>query len=365
MRLNRLRVSQFRNVEFADLPFAGTRIFLFGENAQGKTNLLESASLLTALRSFRTRDLRQLVRHGEKTAQAAFELEHENEGKTSILFAVENTGTKRVEIGAGTPVKRMCDFVGRFPAVVFSSDDIAILRGAPGVRRRWFDVTFSAVSTEYLTQLQRFYRALEARNKLLKTENSASAQFLAFEKIMAESGNFLVRSRERESAALSEKFSEIAHRILDNSAAPELIYAPSFRAEDIPAWEAFFARSRKTDFVFHATQKGPHRDDFHFRLNGKNAADFASEGQQRGLSLALGLAQLALFRERTRIAPIVLADDVLSELDPTRRENFWREVGNELQVIATGTQLPPNPEKWQIFNVVNGTYVQNAFLSGY
>lgn len=358
MRLNRLRVSQFRNVEFADLPLTGTRTFLFGENAQGKTNLLESASLLTALRSFRTRDLRQLVRHGTKTAQAAFELEHEFEGETSVLLTIESTGTKRVEIGAGTLVKRMCDFVGRFPAVVFSSEDVAILRGAPGVRRRWFDVTFSAINVEYLAHLQRFYRALESRNKLLKNDISASAQFSAFEKIMAESGDFLVRSRERELKILSEKFTDFAQRILANSANAELIYSPGFRAENPSAWEDFFERSRRTDFIFHATQKGPHRDDFHFKLNGKNAADFASEGQQRGLSLALGLAQLSLFRERTRIAPLVLADDVLSELDPIRRENFWREVGADLQVIATGTQLPPNPEAWQIFKVVNGTYLQ-------
>lgn len=356
MRLNRLRVSQFRNVEFADLSFAGMRIFLFGENAQGKTNLLESVSLLTALRSFRTRDLKQLIRHGEKTAQAAFELEHEIEGATRVLFAVDASGAKRVEIGEGAPVKRMGEFVGRFPAVVFSSEDVAILRGAPSVRRRWFDVTFSAVSSEYLTQLQRFYRALESRNKLLKNEPAAAGQMLAFEKIMAESGEFLVRTREREMQGLAEKFAEMARRILGSSAAPELLYAPSVRADGVQAWEAFFERSRRTDFIFHATQKGPHRDDFHFRLNGKNAADFASEGQQRGLSLALGLAQLALFRERTKIAPIVLADDVLSELDPIRRENFWREVGEELQVIATGTQLPPNPEQWIIFNVVNGTY---------
>lgn len=358
MRLHRLRVSQFRNVEFADLPFAGTRIFLFGENAQGKTNLLESVSLLTALRSFRTRDLKQLIRHGEKTAQASFELEHEIEGETRVLFAIDASGAKRVEIGEGTPVKRMGEFVGRFPAVVFSSEDVAILRGAPSVRRRWFDVTFSAVSAEYLMQLQRFYRALESRNKLLKNEAAAAGQMLAFEKIMAESGEFLVRAREREMQGLAEKFAEMARRILGSSAVPELLYAPSVRAEGVPAWEAFFERSRRTDFIFHATQKGPHRDDFHFRLNGKNAADFASEGQQRGLSLALGLAQLALFRERTKIAPLVLADDVLSELDPIRRENFWREVGEELQVIATGTQLPPNPEQWTIFNVVNGTYSQ-------
>lgn len=358
MKIRRLRVLQFRNAEFADLSFAGTRVFLFGENAQGKTNLLESASLLTALRSFRTRDLRRLIRHGEKNAQIAFDLEHEIEGSTSLVFTIDSAGTKRVEIGNGTLVKRMGDFVGRFPAVVFSSEDIAVLRGAPSARRRWADVTFSAVNAEYLAQLQRFYRALEARNKLLKSDNFPGGEIAAFEKIMAENGRLIVRSRECEIAALSEKFAFYARRILGNSAVPELLYAPSFRAETDSDWEEFWARSRKTDLIFKTTQKGPHRDDFLFRLDGKNVVDFASEGQQRGLSLALGLAQLALFRERTHVLPIVLADDVLSELDPVRRENFWREVGPEIQVIATGTQLPANAGEWEVFNVVNGTYLQ-------
>lgn len=358
MRINRLRVSQFRNVEFADLSFAGPRVFLFGENAQGKTNLLESASLLTALRSFRTRDLRRLIRHGEKTAQLAFDLEHEIEGKTSVLCSLESTGAKRVEIGSGVLVKRMGDFVGRFPAVVFSSEDVAVLRGAPSARRRWFDVTFSAVSPEYLSHLQRFYRALEARNKLLKDETLSEAQFLAFEKIMAESGERITDFRKREVNTLAEKFTVYARRILGNETLSELVYLPCFDGKDFNSWEDFWLRSRKTDSIFRTTQKGPHRDDFLFRLNGKNVADFASEGQQRGISLALGLAQLALFRERMHIAPVVLADDVLSELDPVRRENFWREVGDDLQVVATGTQLPPDPEKWEIFNVVNGTYLQ-------
>lgn len=356
MRLNRLRVANFRNVEFADLELSGSRIFLFGENAQGKTNLLESVSLLTALRSFRTRDLRQLVRYGEKLAQVSLELDHEREGQNTILLSLGSSGTKRVEIGNDAPVKKMGDFVGRFPAVVFSSEDVLILRGAPTLRRRWFDVTFSAVSGEYLTQLQRFYRALEARNKLLKNERLVDGQCEAFEKILAESGAFLVRSREAEIKVLAERFAEFARRILGTEVIPELVYVPSFRADSVPEWEDFFARARRTDLIFHATQKGPHRDDFLFRLNGKSAADFASEGQQRSLSLALGLAQLSLFRERMHIAPIVLADDVLSELDPIRRENFWREVGDELQVIATGTQLPPQPENWEIFNVKNGTY---------
>lgn len=356
MRLNRLRVSNFRNIGFADLEFSGTRVFLFGENAQGKTNLLEAASLLTAFRSFRTRELGRLVRHGEKLAQAAFELAHEREGDTRILLSLGSAGTKRVELGAGTPVARMRDFVGRFPAVVFAAEDVAVLRGAPALRRRWFDLTFSAADGAYLERLQRYCRALEARNRLLKAEADAPAQFAAFEKVLAENGAEIVAARERGVAELAARFAEIAVRILNRNVAAELLYAPSRREADAAGWEAFFERSRRTDRLFHATQKGPHRDDFRFRLDGRDAAEFASEGQQRGLSLALGLAQLSLLRERTGVAPIVLADDVLSELDPARKENFWRELGDGLQVVATGTVLPADAASWRIFDVREGKY---------
>ena len=356
MRISRLRVANFRNIEFADLPFSGTRIFLLGKNGQGKTNLLEAASLLTALRSFRTRDTRLLVRNGEKLAQASFEIAHEIEGETRIVLGLASSGAKTIETGSGTPVKRLGEFVGRFPAVVFSSDDIALVRGSPTIRRRWADVTFSAAIPGYLAHLQRYYRALESRNRLLKSSENVPEQCAAFEKIMAESGDFLARSRKIGFADAAEEFATFAGRILKIDVPAQIIYSPSAELENTTAWEEFFERARRTDSIFRATQKGPHRDDFRFRIGGKDAADFASEGQQRGMALALGLAQLAFFRKRTGIAPVVLADDVLGELDPERRENFWREVGAELQVVATGTQLPANAGEWEVFHVSAGAY---------
>ncbi len=360
MRLVNLRLSNFRNAEFADIGFDGTRTFLFGENGQGKTNLLEALSLLTAVRSFKTRDIRRVVRHGEKIAQVAVELAHEREGNTRIIFGISSAGTKSVELGAGTPVKKMNEFVGRFPVVVFSSDDIMLLRGSPGTRRRWFDVMFSALDPEYLANLQRYYRALESRNKILKDrDNNAGSDFScrAFEKILAETGVFLAAARERETQELNAEFSAVAERILaTNDAAPRLSYVGNVEARDARSWEHIFEVSRRVDRLCGATQKGIHRDDYLVKIFGKSAADFASEGQQRGLALALGLSQLSLFRRKSKIAPVALADDVLSELDPRRRENFWREVGDDLQVVATGTQLPADAAKWQIYSVKNGKY---------
>ena len=357
MRATRLRVADFRNIEFADLDFGeAQRIFLVGKNGQGKTNLLESLSLLTALRSFRTRDARLLVRTGTKQAQVFVALDHESEGETELMLAVASNGTKTVETGTGTQVKRLSEFVGRFPAVVFSSDDIALLRGSPSGRRRWLDLTLSAVNADYFLRLQRYHRALEARNRLLKSPNAPETQLEAFEKILAENAARIVEIRSREMKQIAERFSEISAKISRIDEAAGLVYVPSVEQTDEYEWAEILRRSRAQDSLLRSTQKGPHRDDFSFRIFGHAASDYASEGQQRGMTLSLGLTQLALFRERLGIAPIVLADDVLGELDGERKSGFWSTVGEDLQIIATGTSLPESPERWRVFSVERGRY---------
>lgn len=382
MFVSRLRAENFRNIAFADLDFAGARrIFFVGKNGQGKTNLLEALSLLTALRSFRTRDLRLLVRRGTKRAGAFFELAHEREGATELTLALFPNGSKTVELGAGTPVRRLSEFVGRFPVVVFSSEDISLLRGAPSLRRRWFDLTFSSVNAGYFRALQAYHRALDARNRLLKAPRAEDAQLEAFEKILAENGARLVAARARETHRIAELFAEAAAQISQCAdEAPELAYEASIdipektaaspensvpaetvpAAETVSAWREIFRRSRAQDRLLRATQKGPHRDDFRFNLFGRAATDFASDGQLRGLALSLGLAQLALFRERLCVAPVVLADDVLGELDAARKAGFWRAVDSEIQLFATGTLPPADAASWKIFSVEEGKYRTQA-----
>ena len=144
--------------------------------------------------------------------------------------------------------------------------------------------------------------------------------------------------------------------VISAHGAPPSVYEASANAPDDAAWRELFRRSRAQDKLLRATQKGPHRDDFRFRIFSRAAEDFASEGQQRGMTLSLGLAQLALFRDRLGVAPVVLADDVLGELDEARRAGFWAAVGSGLQVFATGTRPPDDAGAWRIFTVEAGTY---------
>src|SRR5262249_20736887 len=150
----------------ASLEFFGRQQFLIGSNGQGKTNLLEAAGFLTALRSFRTTDHKLLVGHGHSTAAVACMLEHERQGETQVTIKIHPDGK---ELWCDqTRVARLADYLGQFPTVVFSSQDLQLVRGAPAGRRRWLDLTLAAMSPDYFRTLQTFTRALAERNALLK-----------------------------------------------------------------------------------------------------------------------------------------------------------------------------------------------------
>lgn len=362
MKINQIRVQNFRNIAFATLAFSKLKVFLFGENGQGKTNLLEAASLLTALRSFRTREQKLLIKKNEKIAQIAVEIEHEQKLCKQIILTLKNDGSKIVELDNGNIISQIGDFVGRFPVVVFSSEDIKLLRGSPTLRRRWFNMTISAVNPNYLNQIQRYKRTLESRNAILKNTatDATNVQLDAFDEILATLAIDIRQTCENAVQEIATFFKDFSKRILKIDVPATLVYKPNVPTEncqDRNEYLALLKRMRHIDFILHATQKGPHRDDFDFLLDGNAAADYASEGQQRAITLALGLSQLAYFRKHTNIAPVILADDVLGELDPARRENFWNEIGSDLQIIATGTEKPNNNDNsWNIFHVIEGNY---------
>lgn len=359
MRLLRITLQDFRNVAATDLRLEGRQQFFLGPNAQGKTNLLEAVGFLTALRSFRTAENRVLIGQGRPEAVIACELDHERLGETRVAIKLRS-GSKEVWCD-GAQVTRFGDFLGRFPTVVFSSQDQQLLRGAPGLRRRWLDLTLASVDAGYMRALQAYHRALVSRNSLLKRGQLPAEELNAFEQPLAEAAAVLVRARRENLAGLAAGVAA-AYATLSGSAEPAGIdYAPHTEEGDGEAWRRVFHSGRARDAQFRTTLQGPHRDDVVFTVAGRAARDYGSEGQQRSLVLALRLAQLAFFRERCGVEPILLADDVLGELDPERRRRFWASLGNTRQVIATGTSLPEAElGDWQVFTVRSGGFAEKA-----
>lgn len=354
MQLRRIAVQNFRNIAWAELELAVRGNAFVGANAQGKTNLLEAVGLLTALRSFRQGDNRLLIAHGQPEAALRFDLEHERMGATTVTIRLR-PDTKQVQVD-GESVGRFADFLGRYPTVVFSSQDNQLIRGGPGGRRRWLDLVLSAMDASYLEALQRYYRALEGRNRLLK-ERADRAQLEAFERPLAVAGAAVVRGRATGVAELGQRLQSAYAAIAPDQEPAELRYEPDVADADAESLAALYAAGRERDLVVKSTSRGPHRDDIDFLVDGRLSCDFGSEGQQRSLVLALRLAQLGHFRDHSGVLPIILADDVLGELDPKRRHRFWTAIAPETQVLATGTAVPEGVgEGWRVFDVKQGTF---------
>src|SRR3954469_14353185 len=307
MRLRKLTLRHFRNVGFGALEFSGRQHFLLGANGQGKTNLLEAAGFLTALRSFRTTENKLLVGHGQHCAALAFVIEHERQGETQVTIKLRHDGKELW--CAQARVTKLADYLGKFPTVVCSSQDILLVRGSPANRRRWLDLTLAAMDANYLRALQIATRALAERNALLKSGRATSGELAAFEQALAPAAAELIARRAEGLRTLGRTLQEFYSRISGDAEAAGIVYEPNFSEASAESLLARFESGRARDIQFRTTLVGPHRDDFHFNVKHTAAKDFASEGQQRSLVLALRLAQAVWFHQKSGIRPVLLADD--------------------------------------------------------
>jgi DNA replication and repair protein RecF len=354
MRFAAVTLQHFRNLALVSVELSGRRTFLCGPNGQGKTNFLEALGYVTALRSFRGAEPRALTALGQTRAGLGFKIEHETFGESRLTITLGGEG-RTVEWEQGK-VTRLADFIGRFPTVVFSSQDNQLLRGAPALRRRWLDLSLAAMDAGYLAALQAYTRAIAERNMLLKQGARDSDSLDAFEHQAAQHAARLVAARRTGVGVLSELFREAHARLVPEGEGAALVFAPDLDVTAATEFAAELVRARPRDTLLKSTERGPHRDDLELVLKDRPAKNYASEGQQRCLVIALRLAQAAYFRRLGGVEPVLLCDDVLGELDPERRRKFWASLEGDPQLIATGTSLPEaRAGEWQILNVCEGS----------
>ncbi len=314
MHLARLRLRDFRNYARLDAVFApGFHIFL-GDNAQGKTNLLEAIYLLATLRSFRGVGGSQMIRQDQRGYFIGATVVSQTEHEIKVYWsAVE----RRLTLD-GRPVRRLSDYLGTIKAVVFCSEDLQLIKGAARARRRYLDLLLSQTQPGYLALLQRYMQTLRSRNALLKRRGPDPAALDGFSHELLRSGKELMRLRH----ALIPRLSPLA-RLAFRRIAPEteelaLEYAPSVKAD----FEVELTHTRQREAALRTTLVGPHRDDLRFLINGRPAAPFASEGQKRTLAIALKIAQAEYLSGIHGTPPMLLIDDVMGELDQKRRAGF-------------------------------------------
>jgi DNA replication and repair protein RecF len=351
MEFRTLRLERFRNFDFLSLDFTGKRHFLCGANAQGKSNCLEALSLVTAMRSFRVREWKPLAQNGSNEWQVRYNIQSQDSGDHCLELQVN--GTRKHIILDGDPLPRLGALLGRFPVVVLGSEDLQLLRGSPGERRRWLDLTFSLIDPAYFEALLSYGKALAQRNRLLK--NGASERELeSFEQVMATPAALLVQTRTQRIEQLCNLAESVYTELADGREQPSLTYRPHTPLTDAGAFLEKWRDNRNGDRAMGSTRAGPHRDDLRIQVDSRAAREYGSDGQQRALVMALRFAQSHLWESVLKEVPVLLVDDVLGELDPQRRKAFWTLCREDRQVIATGTELPPQSENWQIHSVVDG-----------
>jgi len=353
MRLKTLKLQNFRNIEFQELEFEGDTHFFCAPNGQGKTNILEAIGLLSALRSFRTSDGQALLM--EKQTESKLKYTVESAGETHEIFLSLHKKGKEVQLD-GDPVKRLADYIGIFPTVALAADDIRLVRGQPGIRRRYIDLILSSVDRDYFLALQHYHKALKQRNALLKIRSSSDAELATFEQLMVEDAKTLVEKRAEGTTRIAENLCLAYGDIADSSELPGLLYQPNTENKSAADFATLWEEDRVKDRERQTSRHGPHRDDYELRLLNRSAATYASEGQQRALTLALMLAQVHFLKSYSGKSPIILADDILGQLDPERQKRFWAAIDSDCQIFASGTTLAPDPpgSKWIVWKVEDG-----------
>lgn len=357
--IERLLLGDFRNYEALDIrPGAGINVLL-GRNAQGKTNLLESILLLALGKSPRTgRDV-ELIRSGQKRASVTAHL-HKRDISGRLQMLLSDDAPKRI-VWNDTPL-RPRDALGILNAVSFFPDDLYLVKGGPGERRRLLDVLLCQADARYRRHLTAMQRVLRHRNMQLKAMQGrgrgGDLLDVLTEQLQTEAVPLLVRRAEAV-RRLGEHAAKVHARITDGAERLQLVYKPFFANDDTPAASEWEQTAAMTQLFLQAARAvsadelrrgvsliGPQRDDVRFLINGVDARTFASQGQQRTAVLSLKLAELEFLWEETAQYPVLLLDDVLSELDEKRRAYLLEVVATNVQTFVTAVQAEPLPPRW-------------------
>ncbi len=348
MYLRTLALKNFRNFESLQLEFAPQVNIFTGRNAQGKTNLLEAIYFLALTRSQRTSSERELIRFDEKFASLKGEV---ITGHLPVnLRLVISAQGKRAWVN-DSQQQKLSNYVGQLNAVLFSPEDLELVKGAPALRRRFMDLEFGQISPDYLYYASQYRQVLQQRNNYLKQLMQGASHDQVFLDVLSDqlAGVAAELTRRRlDFAAQLDHYAETAHAAISATGeklrieyAPALsTISPADKTEDIyQKLKDFFAENKRREIRKGTTLTGPHRDDLHFILNGRNAHLYASQGQQRTIALSMKLAETDLVNQVKGEYPLLLLDDVMSELDQKRQSALLNFIHGRTQTFITTTDL--------------------------
>jgi len=351
MWIKKIKIKNFRNYESEEINLEKNINIFYGQNAQGKTNIIESIFLCSLGKSFRTKKDKEMIKLNEQNALVEVEYEKsDRDGKIKIEI-----GNKKNIYLNGIKIKKLSELLGNLNIVIFTPDDINILKGGPQNRRRFLDIMISQLRPNYMHILNLYIKTMEQRNNYLrqiKEEHKDENLLEIWDEKLAEYAIKIYEYRKEFIEKMIKKLDIIHKNITNGEEQIELEYVTECDSKE--KYLKLLKERRKLDIIKGFTTKGVHRDDFMIYINKKDIKIFGSQGQNRTAMLSLKLAELQVIYDEIGEYPILLLDDFMSELDKTRRKNFLENIEGT-QVIITGTEkLDIENLEYLEYNVSNG-----------
>ena len=357
MYIKELELNNFRNYEHLNISFSKEVNIFLGENAQGKTNLLDGIYLNAVARSFKTQRDREMIRFGDDFCKVRAVAHYDDEDHTSEIIVSRN-GVKAVKVD-GVKISRSSELLDRLHIIVFSPEDLKIVKDEPGKRRGFINRELCQIRPGYVNDLNNYRRILRQRNAYLKEERIDDSILQIWNEELIKSGSRLIRERRKFINKIDEISRDIHHRISGGKETLQLSYETQIdrEGEEEACFAEILAEYEEKDRIYGSTQKGPHHDDIKISADGIDMRKFGSQGQQRTAALSLKLSEIKIIEEETGQSPVLLLDDVLSELDNERQKYLINSLGENQMFITTtdliGSVARALPEG-KVFKIRNG-----------
>ena len=336
MYINSLEVGNFRNYEFAKIEFHDKINILYGDNAQGKTNLMEAIFVCGTTKSHKGSKDKELIRLNEEEAHIRIYLTKKNMKHRIDMHLKKNRG-KGIAID-GVPIKRSGELLGLLNVIFFSPEDLRIIKNGPSERRKFINMELCQLESLYLHDLGEYNKVLMQRNKLLKQisyQPSLKDTLDIWDMNLMEYGKKIILRREDFVKEISSIVTKVNEQLTGSKEHIKMFYEPDTTIEE---FEEKLKKSREKDLKMYSTSVGPHRDDLCFMNGDIDIRKYGSQGQQRTCALSLKMAEIELVKRKIGDSPVLLLDDVLSELD-RNRQNYLLDSIHDIQTIITCTGI--------------------------
>ena len=351
MYIKEITLENFRNYKYEKIELNENTNIIFGDNAQGKTNILEAIFMLGLGKSFRTNKEKELIKENEKNSKIEIKFVKNNRNEKIKL---EITDKKRFYIN-DIPVKKISEIVGKINIVLFSPEDIEILRNEPIKRRKFLNIMISQLRPMYIHLMSEYNKGLEQRNnylKQIKYENKSKNNLEIWDEQLVKLGIKIYEYRKEFIEKIKKKIKETNKKITNNKENIEIKYKTNINKDN---YLKKLKENIEIDIQKGYTSVGIHRDDFEIIINGKNVAIYGSQGQQRSSIISLKLAEAEVIYDEIEEYPVILLDDFMSELDKKRIHGFINNIKNNQVIITCTEKIRLDTMVYNLYKVENAT----------